>query len=239
MTERTVAIIQARMGSTRFPGKMTAPFHGRPVLSWVIKRLQRCQRLDDIVLATTNLDRDRVLIDMGRDHSIQIFAGDEKNVLKRFVEAAEMASADNVVRVCADNPLIAPEAVDQLIEFYQAYHPDYAYNHVPKGVCEHPDGFGAEIFSVHLLDRISSNTSLPEHFEHVTSYLWDHTNLFDMRTPACPIAWQLKDATFSFDVDRPEDLVRLEKTLPGIGPASVIEDILATWQQTTGHRSTS
>lgn len=228
MTERTVAIVQARMGSTRFPGKMTAPFLGRPILSWVIKRLQRCQHLDDIILATTTHKRDHVLMDMGRDHGIKVFAGDEQNVLKRFVEAADHAAADTVVRVCADNPLIAPEAVDQLIEFYKERHPDYAYNHVPKGDCIHPDGFGAEMLSKALLKNILALSSKPEHYEHVTSYLWAHQNEFDMRAPHCPAAWQIEKGP-RFDVDHPEDLGLLEQTLSIINVESTIEDVLNTW----------
>lgn len=231
MTDHTVAIIQARMGSTRFPGKMTAPFLERPILSWVIKRLQRCQELDDIILATTNHARDQVLIDMAREHGILTFAGDEQNVLQRFVDAARLTSADTVVRVCADNPLIAPEAVDQLIDFYRSKLPDYAFNNVPKGTCHHPDGFGAEILNTALLNNILRHASQPEHFEHVTSYIWNHPDQFDIQAPECPHEWQLRDHGARFDIDHVDDLRNLQANLPGVTVDTSIIEVLNIWQR--------
>lgn len=237
MIERTVAIIQARMGSTRFPGKMTASFLGRPVLSWVIKRLQRCQQLDGIILATTNHARDQVLLDMAHDHGILSFAGDEQNVLQRFVDAANICSADIVVRVCADNPLVAPEAVDQLVDFYKVNRPDYAFNHVPKGVCTHPDGFGAEILSTALLKNIAVHASQPEHFEHVTSYLWDHTQQFDIQAPDCPRDWRLIEPGTRFDIDHVNDLENLEASLPDVNINTSIIDVLSIQQKSKLNRA--
>ena len=235
MTDKTVAVIQARMGSTRFPGKMIAPFHGEPILGWVLQRLKRCQRLDQIVLATSALDRDQVLLDIADSHGVQTFTGDEQNVLSRFVGATAQTSADIVVRVCADNPLIAPEAVDQLIDFYQQHRPDYAYNHIPKGSCTHPDGFGAEILSAALLRKVSDATTRAEHVEHVTSYIWDHVDEYDIRCPTCPPTWQMHDNSSRFDVDHPDDLERLERMLPGIRFESSVEDILKMWQKNLTH----
>lgn len=229
MSEHTVAIIQARMGSTRFPGKMTALFRGQPILSWVIQRLQRCTSLDSIILATSDLDRDLVLFELAQEHGVMAFRGDEQNVLARFVGAAEVASADQVVRVCADNPLVAPEAIDQLVAFFKAERPDYAYNHVPKGDCKHPDGFGAEILSASLLREILVKASEPSHLEHVTSYIWDHFDRYDIRCPECPIAW-ITPMDTRFDVDHAGDLARLEAALPGITVQSSIGDVLDAWE---------
>lgn len=229
MSKRTIAIVQARMGSTRFPGKMTALFNGAPILSWVIQRLQASEALAGIVLATTNLDHDKVLIDIANDHGIETFAGDEQNVLSRFVGAARQSSAELVVRVCADNPLVSPEAIDQLVHFYIDRQPDYAFNHVPKGDCKHPDGFGAEILSAELLGDIHRMTSKPQHIEHVTSYIWDHPDRYDIQCPDCPTDW-LADGDARFDVDHAADLARLEAMLPGITVHSSIRDVLQTWQ---------
>lgn len=230
MSEHTVAIIQARMGSTRFPGKMTALFRGQPILSWVIQRLQRCTSLDSIILATSDLDRDLVLFELAQEHGVMAFRGDEQNVLARFVGAAEVASADQVVRVCADNPLVAPEAIDQLVAFFKGERPDYAYNHVPKGDCKHPDGFGAEILSASLLREILVKASEPSHLEHVTSYIWDNARNYDIRCPECPAEWQPDDPDARFDVDHPDDLKRLEDVAVTINPESNIQEILTLWR---------
>ena len=111
----TLALVQARMGSTRLPGKMMMDLCGYPVLHWVLYRLKRATGLAGIVLATTDLERDEPLAELALGLGIQVFRGSETDVLGRFIAAARRFGADPVVRVCADNPMIAPEEIDRLI----------------------------------------------------------------------------------------------------------------------------
>ena len=99
------------MGSTRFPGKMLEKFCGIAILEWVLRRVQSANLIDKIVLATTKLERDDPLVELAQSLSVNIFRGSEDDVLGRFADAAEHFGASTVVRVCADNPLIAPEAM--------------------------------------------------------------------------------------------------------------------------------
>ena len=118
MALKVVAIIQARMGSSRLPGKMGMDLHGMPVIDWVLKRTKLARRLQEIVLATTEKSEDDFLEDAGNKNGVVVFRGNEKDVLRRFVDAGNIAKADLVVRVCGDRPLIDPSLVDLAIEHF-------------------------------------------------------------------------------------------------------------------------
>ena len=112
-----VAIIQARMDSSRFPSKMKALLGNLSIIEWVILRVKKAKFLDKIVLATSNEDQDNYLVDIANKYEIQSYRGSKLNVLKRVVEAASQHEADHVIRICADNPFICFDALDNLIEY--------------------------------------------------------------------------------------------------------------------------
>ncbi|OYU71783.1 MAG: hypothetical protein CFE45_42280 [Burkholderiales bacterium PBB5] len=126
---RRVAIVQARMGSTRFPGKMLAPLGGRPLLEWVLRRVQSARLVDAVVLATTDLQRDKPLVDLARNLGVATFTGSESDVLGRFAAASAQHRADVVVRVCADNPFVDGAEIDRLLAFFAVQDVDYAWDH--------------------------------------------------------------------------------------------------------------
>ena len=142
MALKVVAIIQARMGSSRLPGKMGMDLHGMPVIDWVLKRTKLARRLQEIVLATTEKSEDDFLEDAGNKNGVVVFRGNEKDVLRRFVDAGNIAKADLVVRVCGDRPLIDPSLVDLAIEHFFAYRSDLSFNHISDGIYNWPRGFG-------------------------------------------------------------------------------------------------
>ena len=123
------AIVQARMGSTRFPGKMLKKLGSYHILEWVINRLKRANNLDGIVLATTTLPEDDVLQQKAKFWGVDVFRGSKEDVLGRFYKAARYFEANTIVRVCGDNPFVAPEEIDRLIEFFDNNPCDYACNH--------------------------------------------------------------------------------------------------------------
>jgi len=208
MRPRTVALVQARMGSSRFPGKMLAPLGGRPLLHWVLARLQRARGLDAVVLATSELPRDQPLVALARGLGLAAFTGSESDVLGRFAAAAEAHGAQRVVRVCADNPFICPGEVDRLLGFFDGAGADYACNHLDRLGSGYADGFGAEVLGADLLQRLHRSTVLPRHREHVTLYLWDHAGDFRLAAPPAPAA--LAHPALRFDVDQPAHLAALE-----------------------------
>lgn len=208
MSLRNIAIVQARMGSSRFPGKMLAQLGGVPLLEWVVRRLQRATTLSQVVLATSDSVADDALAELAARLDIAVFRGSETDVLDRFIGAAKLARADNVVRVCADNPFIDPGEVDRLVSFFAVNHCDYACNHQDRLGSDYADGFGAEILSAALLEKMAANATDASHREHATLYIWDHANEYSLCAPVAPA--DLAYPALRFDVDTPADLENLE-----------------------------
>lgn len=236
---KTLALVQARMGSARLPGKMMLDLCGHPVLYWVLCRLKRAARLTAIVLATTELNRDDPLVKVAQDLELQVFRGSEADVLGRFDQAARLFGGETIVRVCADNPLISPEEIDRLVEFYLTQldggaSPErlYAFNHITTSTNKYPDGLGAEILSGLLLGKLAKLAVQPGHREHVTTYLWDHPEDFDL----CPVIAPADIAypEVKLDVDTPEDLEKLRKLCLHLSLKSSPLEIIQAYRENLG-----
>ncbi len=209
MRTHTLAIVQARMGSTRFPGKMLANLDEIPLLEWVLRRLARAITLDQIVLATSDNDNDNALANIAVKLGVKVYRGSETDVLSRFVGAANMCNAVNVVRICADNPFIDPCEVDRLVNFFVSHQCDYACNHQDRLGSSYADGFGAEIFTVETLKKIDTLATEPRHREHATLYLWDYADTFNLKSVKAPN--HLAFPELRFDVDTIEDLGKMQQ----------------------------
>jgi spore coat polysaccharide biosynthesis protein SpsF len=209
----TVALIQARLGSSRLPLKSLLCLRGVPLIDWVMRRVAKSALLDRIVAAVPDTPLDAALAAHIRerllplDRRIAVFCGPEQDVLERFRAAGAAFGASRIVRVCADNPLVWGGEIDNLIRFYEDCGCDYAYNHIPEGN-RYPDGLGAEILSFALLERFAAEASLPEHREHCLSYIRDNAERFDIRTfdPPDP---ELARPDLKLDLDTREDFLRL------------------------------
>lgn len=226
------AIIQARMGSSRFPGKMMATLSGVPLMEWVLRRSLACRRVDEVVLATTECPRDAVLAETAERLGVRVFRGDEADVLGRYAGAAESADADTVVRICADRPLVDPDVVDLAIDTFGRRDCDLAFNHIADLGENWPRGFGAEVLGADLLHWMDKNTTEQPHREHVTLYVWDHRDRYRLATPPCPPAIDPGYPGVALDVDWPEDLVRLTELCAGLGPEAGAPEIMARWKST-------
>lgn len=165
---KVVAIVQARTGSTRLPDKVMKLINDKTMIELLLSRLSASQRIDEIVVATTNAEKDRELAELVQKLGYKVFRGSELDVLDRYLRAAEMAGAEVVVRITGDCPLIDPAIVDECIEkFFQAK-VDYLSNAQPPSF---PDGLDAEVFSLAAL-RIAHREALDTYQrEHVTPYL--------------------------------------------------------------------
>ena len=204
---KIVGIIQARLGSTRLPCKIMLSLHGHPIIEWVVRRVKKSQRLNEVIVAIPDTKENDILAKYLLTLDVLVHRGSETDVLKRFCEAAALAKATHILRICADNPLISGKEIDNLIEFYQQNACDYAYNHIPKNNT-YPDGLGAEIVSSSLLNKLHRLAEKPEHRGHCISYLTDNPDKFTIKTfdppnpgLACP---ELK-----LDVDTFEDYTYL------------------------------
>ncbi len=226
---KTVAIVQARMGSARFPGKMLASLGGHPILDWVLLRLKQAKRIDEIVLATSDLSRDDPLAERASLLGITVHRGSEQDVLQRFRNAAQAAQAETIVRVCADNPFVDAQEIDRLVGFYRDSECDYACNHQNRINSDYADGFGAEILGFALLRDIEERATHTPHREHVTLYLWDHASMYKMAAPLAPPELAYPD--YRFDVDSPPDLERLDRLVrTGLTIRSSAVDIVSAYR---------
>jgi glutamate-1-semialdehyde 2,1-aminomutase/spore coat polysaccharide biosynthesis protein SpsF len=163
-----VAIIQARMGSSRLPGKTMADVEGHPMVWHVAKRVQLAHKVDRVVIATSTAPTDDVIFNLCQTTGIRCHRGSETDVLDRFYQAACAENADTIVRVTADCPLIDPAVVDRVIELFQQGNLDYVSNAMVRTF---PDGLDTEVFSAAALETAWRDGQMSSDREHVTPYL--------------------------------------------------------------------
>lgn len=204
---KVIAIVQARLGSSRLPMKSLLCLRDVPVIDWVTRRLAKATRLDGIIVAVPDTPLDQVLLEHLQRRGVPCVVGSEDDVLARVRLAAETADAGLVVRVCADNPLIWGNAIDRLVAYYVQGHWDYAYNHIPRNNLW-PDGLGAEILSRDLLEDLNARATQPSQREHCLNYIWDNASSFRIGTFDPEEAW-LRRPELKLDMDKPEEFRRL------------------------------
>jgi len=164
----TVAIVQARMGATRFPGKVLETIEGRPMLWQVIKRVRSSTLVERVAVATSDKSLDDPVAEFCAAEAIDCFRGSEHDALDRYYRAAKEFAAQVIVRITADCPLIDPEIIDRVVKVQMAEHCDYATNTLGA---TYPDGLDVEVFSFAALERAWREATLAADREHVTSYL--------------------------------------------------------------------
>ncbi len=165
---KVVAIVQARMGSTRLPNKVMKPIGGVPMIELLLARLAKSKHIDQIVLATSTDERNTPLVEHVQKLGYTCVRGSESDVLDRYLVAARQAQADVVVRITGDCPLIDPALVDLVIEQFKAQGVDYLSNTAPAS---YPDGLDTEVFTLQALERAGRESQDPFDHEHVTPYL--------------------------------------------------------------------
>ncbi len=169
-----VAIIQARMGSTRLPGKVMKDLLGKPVLGHVIERVGRCETIQTIVVATTDGPMDDPIADLARQYRTQVFRGSEADVLSRYYHAAVENHAETVVRITSDCPLFDPIIGDDIIRFYQSHTYDIVSNAGPLNTKRtYPPGTDTEVFSMAGLADAYAHAVEAYQREHVTPYIYE------------------------------------------------------------------
>ena len=197
MKPRTVAIIQARMGSTRLPGKVMMPLGAESILTYLVGRVSRARTVDSVLVATTDLKRDEVIVNECDRHGILCFRGDEFDVLARYVEAAAVSDADIIVRVTADNPFTDPDSIDRVVDAIAIGGADYAIE------MNLPIGTTGEAITRRALVFINEVALIPRWREHVTLYAKEHPG-----TLKCTFLEPRPDCNhpdLSFTVDEPGD----------------------------------
>jgi spore coat polysaccharide biosynthesis protein SpsF len=213
---RVVCISQARMTSTRLPGKVLMEAGGAPLLTHHLTRLKRAARVDAVVLATTVNATDDPVATLAEGLGVPVFRGDEADVLARFAGAAAMAEADIVIRVTADCPLIDPALIDRLVDRFLAGRTEQPpIDYLAIDTARVPRGFDAEIFRRVSLDEAARLAREPAEREHVTPYLYRHPETFRV---GAPVGWGEGAWRCRMCVDEPGDLELIRRLLAALLP---------------------
>lgn len=189
MAQRVVLIIQARMGSTRLPGKSMMDLAGAPLVGRILERVKRCRSFAEIVLAIPDTSEDSVLRQLALDYAVGVFAGSEHDLVARYYEAAVASGADVVARLPADNAAPEPGEIDRIVSHHLALgRRGFSSNLSVIDGSGYPDGIGAEVFDFSLLAELRDRPLTSRQREHV------HLNFFDYSTQQavdeswCPIS---------------------------------------------------
>jgi spore coat polysaccharide biosynthesis protein SpsF len=171
----TVAIVQARMGSTRLPGKVLQDIAGRTMLARVVERASRCRSVDAVVVATTTGAEDDAIVETCRSLGVAVVRGSREDVLDRYYRAAKGRDADPIVRLTSDCPLLDPEVMEEVIALFRKEKPDYASN---VTVRTFPQGLDVEVVSLAALTTAWREATEPFERVHVTPFLYRHPERF-------------------------------------------------------------
>jgi spore coat polysaccharide biosynthesis protein SpsF len=196
---RIVAIVQARMGSTRLPGKVLKNLEGESVLARVVKRLRRSRLISEVLVATTDRAADDAIVNECRDLSVMVSRGDQDDVLDRYFRAAQLAKAEVVVRITSDCPLIDPEITDKTVAEFLETRSDYASNALVR---TYPRGLDTEVMSAAVLGRAWQQARKRYEREHVTPYIYEHPAEFKLLS----VTGDTDLGSLRWTVDTPEDL---------------------------------
>ena len=221
------AIIQARTGSTRFPGKVFAKLAGKPQIWHVVERLRHCRSLGNIVLAIPLSPLNDELASWGAENKVEVFRGSEDDVLSRYYHAAKKAEASVVVRITADDPFKDPALIDDVVQLLQSRNLSFAYNNHPPSF---PEGLDTEVFTFAALEQAYRDSEDPFEREHVTQYFYRHPEMF----PQLNLSNAENLSHLRWTVDTPADYdmaCRVYNELYRPGEVFDMNDILALLQR--------
>ena len=204
-----VAIMQARMGSTRLPGKVLIDIQGKPLLEHIVDRVKRSKLIAMTIIATTVNEKDKAIIELAENLDIPYYVGSEDDVLDRFYQTAKKYKAETIVRITSDEPFLDPEITDKVVGYYLKCKDsiDYVSNTIKP---TYPDGLDTEVFSFKALERAWREAKKPSEREHVTPYIWNHPELFRLA-----------------NVENEEDLSHLRWTLDDDADLKFTQEIYA------------
>jgi spore coat polysaccharide biosynthesis protein SpsF len=198
------------MNSTRLPGKVLMDLGGETVLARVARRLRRATLIDEIVVATTNSAADHPIVRECQRLSVRVFRGEENDVLDRYYQAAQWISAEGIVRITSDCPLIDPEITDNTIRSFLECRPDYASNALQR---TYPRGLDTEVMTWEALARAWREARLSYQRAHVTPYIYEHPDRFDI----FPVKGEADYSNYRWTVDTAEDLALVRAVYDRLG----------------------
>lgn len=204
--ENILIISQARYASTRLPGKVMLKIFEKPLLWYVIKRLQLVKTPNKLIIATATSKSNQPIIHFAKNLNLDYFAGSEDDVLDRFYQTSKYFKGEIIVRITSDCPLIDPAIIDRGLDIFLNGNYNYVSNvHPPT----YPDGFDVEIFSFKVLETAWKEAKFLSEREHVTPYIWKNSNKFTLKN------YENKEdlSKFRLTVDTPEDFILISKLI--------------------------
>ena len=219
----TIAIVQARMGSTRLPDKVLLNLEDKTVLEHVVDRVRSSKYVDDVVVATTISKNDLRIVELCANLGISVYCGSEDYVLDRYYQAAKLFKADNIVRITSDCPVIDSKIIDEVIRLHLKNNVDYTSNTLKE---TYPDGEDVEVFTFASLKKAWKDAKLASEREHVTPYIRNNPDIFkhaslENKEDLSQKRWTLDNA------DDLEFLRLVYKYLYSKNPLFNMDDILA------------
>ncbi len=223
---RTVVIVQARMTSTRLPGKIIKTVLGKPLLAYQIERLRRIPDINEIVIATTTNDSDQAVVNLCKALDVACFRGPEEDVLARYYGAALEFQADIVVRITADCPIIDPTICGPAINFLINNNGQYDYVRLDR----YPRGLDTEVFTFAALEECWREATAQPDREHVTPFIYHHPERYRIKRLLCPVDY----SHFRWTVDTPADfelIRRIIEELYPVNPEFTMQDSLEIFKK--------
>jgi spore coat polysaccharide biosynthesis protein SpsF len=213
---KVITVVQARMGSTRLPGKVMLPLAGKPLILRMIERINSAKYCGEIIAAITFDEDDDPIAEACRQNKIALFRGHPTDLIDRHLNIAKKYNADAVVKIPSDCPLIDPDIVDKVIKFYidNSTSLDYVSNLHPA---TYPDGNDVEIFSISALEKAWEEAEKGFEREHTTPYFWENPDKFKIGN----ITWETEldySMSYRFTIDYEEDYIFIKKIYEELYP---------------------
>jgi spore coat polysaccharide biosynthesis protein SpsF len=217
---KTIATIEARMTSSRCPGKVMMPILGQPLLARIVERLRRATRVEEVVVATTVNPTDDPIGELAASIGVSCFRGSENDVLGRVLSAARSVAADTIVEITGDCPLVDPGVIDAHVARYERGDADYVANILKR---TYPAGIDTQVFATDVLARADELGKEPRHREHVSLFIYEHPELFRLTNVESGLPERYQD--WWFTVDYPGDIDSIARIYAALYPKDPAFDL--------------
>jgi len=222
---KIISTVEARMGSSRLPGKTLAPICGEPMLKLLIERLKRIPMIDEVVIATTTEPEDKKIEALAVESGVKCYRGSSDDVLSRVLQAALSQKADLIVEMTGDNPLLDPGVVEDVIKLFLSGDYDYVCNFLDRTF---PRGLDTQIFPTRLLAEVDRITQNPLDREHVSLYIYEHPERYRLGNLSAPPKLHRPELRLTVDTGEDLSLVReIYGRLYRKKPDFSIQDVIA------------
>ena len=224
MMSKKILIIQARMSSSRLPGKSMMPLAGKPLVYRMVERLKKSEKIDEIVIATPDTPEDQVLVKLSKELNVSFFQGSLFDVRDRYLKCARQFNADFILRIPADNPMPDAKEIDKLIEFHLTLNSrGFSSNLAQVNNSGYLDGVGAEMFSLKLLEESIPKSSSEIVKEHVHRNFFDYSTQTPVDVTWCPIASpkapaELQRPDIILDINTMDDYTKIKRIYDHLYP---------------------